>query len=978
MEKERGEGYPASVQRRGREENEVRRIPLAYDDLFKVESGKKPVRKVLVEGDAGIGKTILCVSVSEDWANGELFQQFKLVLLLPLRIKAIAEAGSLNELLRLLHPSQRLCESMARCIEDEEGENMLIIADGWDELSEAQRLEESFLYRLLFQLFPFMSLVVTSRPFASAPLHKLPNVDRVVEIRGFSKENILEYIQSEFRNDGEKADRLFEQLQNNPLVESVCSVPLNCAIVCHLWRTLEEALPTTMTLLHRKLILNVVFRNLCKVKSYNTLSSLSDFDALPVDLQQPWLLLCQFAFQALVEDQIVFSQKELIEFFPKDFSLDRKVFCFGLLQSTESILDTGYGLSFHFLHTTFQEYLAAVYLARQPQDKILKFFQSHNDSCSDFTMLWRFFFGIFFHLSKTNTKYIDIDSEAMLKCMTSTKHYSWSNLHVCHCGFEAQNESVNEEIIHFLVRHPPNYQSIPIKIDFGEAHTAHDCAAVLYIISNMQKSDGMHINFASCGIREKQIQTLIDLLSSRAGKLQITWLNLSGNKLTIDSLHVLENAVHCDLLSKLQRLDLQRSLTIYGDAYSMWLITFIECLSAHCPLLQAINVSHNQVNVSRTSALAGVLSKLGHNIPRPTRRLFSDREIACRSKDCRLPSFLSKLELSIANHSCKDLLVKLQEQFSEHICTESNDESDRSCKIFMVGTHRALAHDVCCGNMQVRISDLLNFSDNPLKLEGTLAIGKILSSDNCQSGTVVLSRCELTAVGGGLPNLNSLYLSDGTSRTVAVRDVGQQLCQMPQSSIITWLHLDGNSFTGTGIHILAGFIHLCPYLEYLHTCNCSINSDDLIWLLGKLDELKSSSPNLCSRLKVWHLIGNMIDDRGVSAIANYLPSLFVDCPRIIIVVYNNPITTEIRNKLQKEWKRYLPVRVLQYIVLIAKSLAIPPSSILLQIIQLECLDILSFPKPDLHGRRPFSISVSPEISLSTHISEQSVNYCQGQ
>ena len=49
--------------------------------------GKKPVRKVLVEGDAGIGKTTLCTSVSEDWANGKLFQQFELLLLLPLRQK---------------------------------------------------------------------------------------------------------------------------------------------------------------------------------------------------------------------------------------------------------------------------------------------------------------------------------------------------------------------------------------------------------------------------------------------------------------------------------------------------------------------------------------------------------------------------------------------------------------------------------------------------------------------------------------------------------------------------------------------------------------------------------------------------------------------------------------------------------------------------------------------------------------------------
>ena len=261
---EKGEGYSASTQR-GRDNEDVKRTPLAYGDLFKEESGKRPVRKVLVEGDAGIGKTTLCIAVSEDWANGKVFQQFELVLLLPLRMKVVASAGSLPELLKLLHSSPRLCDSVARYLEEEEGESVLIIADGWDELSESERREGAFLYQLLFVQFPFISVVLTSRPSASASLHLLPCIDRFVEIRGFSKEHILEYIQSEFDNDQEKATRLLEQLESNPLIDSVCSVPLNCAIVCHLWRTLEEALPTTMTQLYTKIILQTILRTYLKL-----------------------------------------------------------------------------------------------------------------------------------------------------------------------------------------------------------------------------------------------------------------------------------------------------------------------------------------------------------------------------------------------------------------------------------------------------------------------------------------------------------------------------------------------------------------------------------------------------------------------------------------------------------------------------------------------------------------------------------------
>ena len=86
VEREKGEGYCANIQR-GREDKTVKQTPLAYGDLFEVERGKKPVRKVLVEGDAGIGKTTLSIALSEDWAREKLFQEFELLLLLPLRHK---------------------------------------------------------------------------------------------------------------------------------------------------------------------------------------------------------------------------------------------------------------------------------------------------------------------------------------------------------------------------------------------------------------------------------------------------------------------------------------------------------------------------------------------------------------------------------------------------------------------------------------------------------------------------------------------------------------------------------------------------------------------------------------------------------------------------------------------------------------------------------------------------------------------------
>ena len=263
------------------------------------------VKKVLVEGDAGIGKTTLSISISKDWANGELFHQFKIVLYFPLRHKKVALAGSLKELLKLLHTGEAVCNSAADTLLENEGANTLIIADGWDELSHSDQSEGSFLYELLFEgHLPFASVIVTSRPSASAKFHTLSCIDRFVEIIGFNRGRIDEYIQCEFAKDPEQARRLKEHVDFNPLIESICSIPLNCAIICHLWHHSEGDLPTTMTELYTKVICSVVLRNIQK-NGFESLLQLSNLKALPKELESPLQLLCRFAYLAIKKDQLV-------------------------------------------------------------------------------------------------------------------------------------------------------------------------------------------------------------------------------------------------------------------------------------------------------------------------------------------------------------------------------------------------------------------------------------------------------------------------------------------------------------------------------------------------------------------------------------------------------------------------------------------------------------------------------------------------
>ena len=130
----------------------------------------------------------------------------------------------------------------------------------------------------------------------------------------------------------------------------------------------------------------------------------------------------------------------------------------------------------------------------------------------------------------------------------------------------------------------------------------------------------------------------------------------------------------------------------------------------------------------------------------------------------------------------------------------------------MILVYWLLADAICEGKLTIHYE--VDLRDNLLGLKGTVAAGRILSSSHCH--LINLSRCELSIAGNGLLNTNSLTLDDiELGDTVMIRDVGLQLCQMPQNSTIIVLSLDGNSFTGEGIHLLADFMCLCPALQTL-------------------------------------------------------------------------------------------------------------------------------------------------------------------
>ena len=709
-------------------DDKEKRKSILHTDLFKsTSSDNKPVRKIVVKGNAGIGKTTLCTMLTEEWAKGNILKQFDCVLLLPLRENRVSSATSLPELIKLFHPDEETCIPPTKRMKGKEGEGVLIIADGWDELSEGARATGSFLYELLLGYgCSKASVLLTSRHSATEPFHTLSSVDAFIEVVGFDEENIKQYIVEDFKDDPEKASSLMEQLKSNPLIQSLCSVPLNCAIVCDLWRhNLQQTLPSTITKLYARITLSVVLRDIRKKCPQHCVDSLDNFDSIPDELQNDFWLVCRFAFEFLAKDRIVFSDSE-VSSFSKDGKFNKKAFFFGLLQSAHShfpsqqnSLTTGYGLSFHFAHLTIQEFLAALHiviLSHEEKTKICNTYAGNNR----FNMVWRFVFGLKSKEVKYRDQVVSLGDTLVDQVLFAIRD---QDILLCHCSLESQDKVVHCKVANRIyAKFSYCYRSI------RRPQTAHDSVALLHIFNCISHCSEVKLDFSG-SLNDEQLQKLATILIDR--KLQVKELSLDNCKLTGECLETffnkasasfrylykvsldgnfikalpfsssnntltslslsknplwqngvqsLESVVRAGSLVKLEYLCLSSALTNDTDIINTTMLaTLLPALATHCPNLKDLNLSENNIGVPGAGVIGEAFVRLATN----------RKEL--------------KLNLSETN-----LNSEAAKELSDKVLASLEDVSNPlSCEI----------------NLRV--------DNNPLGHSGLLAIFRMLSNQNC-------------------------------------------------------------------------------------------------------------------------------------------------------------------------------------------------------------------------------------------------------
>ena len=340
-----------------------KKTPLTKDQITVLPNGTT-ARRVLIEGAPGIGKTTLLWQLCHQWADGELLQQWELVILVQLRDETTRTAQCLSDL--LYHPDDNISKAVCSIVERREGENLLLLFDGYDELSDDQRTNSIFLKILRQSRFlRKATVIVSSRPFAtiSLPYQFKNNLDQHVEIVGFQEQDIETYLTSACQDNPDMLSDLKSYISTQPFISSVLYNPLHCTIVIELyrqyWQRGEKGFaPSTMTQLYSAFLLNILRRQLD--------SSIDSLNELPSDVSHQLHQLAKLAAEGIEQKRYIFQNV------PNE--------TLGLMHSVKSLHDIRDRppTSYSFSHMTLQEFLAAHYWSQLPPLLLTEILQQRN------------------------------------------------------------------------------------------------------------------------------------------------------------------------------------------------------------------------------------------------------------------------------------------------------------------------------------------------------------------------------------------------------------------------------------------------------------------------------------------------------------------------------------------------------------------------------------------------------------------------
>ena len=438
---------------------------IELQNLFDPLPDGRVANKLLILGGAGVGKSTLMQYIGYRWGSEQLWND-KFDFVYRVRLKTLlnnqwTKYYSIEEqredLLKCL-AHHNLMSDKLKLSEMEwpvEKDRVLLLLDGYDEIAGLKNISYE---RLEKTIFDHKYLIFTSRPNAVGKSMK-SNFDKVLENTGLDNSGIENYFKLYFQGDQEdqnkdKETELRKFIEGNQTILQICKVPVNIAMLCYIWSTSKSSEKlkqiSNITALYKKMVDHLGERYFAKEWNENeTGMTLEDALYNGKFILDEFKVLADVAYKGMTGGGINVAEEDRVENLiikgaqqNKDGEIDRededgisilssinylsshkeidddqkrkvtvgKVCKYGLLK-VEGIVpltkgkmsDTNaQGLSYSFIHLTFQEYLAAFYLKEQlmsnsvPENQkrdICKFIGDHRNE-PRYLMMLKFLTGL--------------------------------------------------------------------------------------------------------------------------------------------------------------------------------------------------------------------------------------------------------------------------------------------------------------------------------------------------------------------------------------------------------------------------------------------------------------------------------------------------------------------------------------------------------------------------------------------------------
>ena len=370
---------------------------IEYDAVFsEVDEGTR----LVFEGRPGCGKTTMMNKVSQDWAKWKIFSSCLLFLV---HLRRFGNRSDIDlETVLCSTPidfSDEEIQQLLAQIKGNQGKGVVFALDGLDEYSPKKKERKTtFIHKLIKgEILPKSIVIVASRPAASQKYRR--DATKCIEVLGFLKQQIYEYIDNYFVGDEDKVLGLRTYLEHHPNVMHMCYLPLHMAMVTYLYEVEGASLPQTETEIYEHFTLSTLLRSIRKRGEMEVDDEeefgLSSFDDLQQEDKLIFDLIIELAYQSTVVDpKQVFSADEVRKFASRQSNnTGSNENSLGLVVVDKYFVRYGLKEIYTFLHLTFQEFLGACHIVRlSSQDQKDIIFKYGGDK--KLGVVWKFYCGM--------------------------------------------------------------------------------------------------------------------------------------------------------------------------------------------------------------------------------------------------------------------------------------------------------------------------------------------------------------------------------------------------------------------------------------------------------------------------------------------------------------------------------------------------------------------------------------------------------